>query len=595
EYTNGGEIEYEYLQEGLAVYVSQIRYDKNTIDFIYEERPDPIPVYYDGVKDKISKRLKEIVIKCNGSLYRKYEIKYEDQAYIEQLAKESFFSRIESVSESNSKGEHLNPTAFTWGVSSSSGMSENGVSSIVSTLLKIKGNNLISADINGDGISDLIARSNNWDVNTCVTTKKADGAISLSRHTNFTIENCESYTIADMDGDGKQSLVSLQISKGQATFKEHINGSMSRTVGLTSGKKPVFTAADLNNDGKDELIYIETAKNKDGKYKCGIFSNMSGLNNFYLSVWNGTPDGVIIRDFDGDGLKDMIITTEKGHFLYRNNGNGFASMFTGVSTSIYYSNGKEVLYTGDFNGDNLADILLYNPNSGSWCLYINQGRMIFSSKSLDALTNLKIKNEKFTHYDNDKEFCMVLDYDNDGKSDLLISDPRYRDASGWYENSYGRPTEHNIYWLRSTGEDFTTENSCKITAGEQLTAYFTMGDFDGDGSMDVMNWGYNCRTGDSSSKKLHLYKNSTHNNQSDKIVSVTNGLGRRDEIEYAPLSDESVYTPSASTEAKLMETRHLSVVKSITSNAGNSYRNKETFKYTGSRIHREGKGFMCFE
>ena len=34
EYTNGGEIEYEYLQEGLAVYVSQIRYDKNTIDFI---------------------------------------------------------------------------------------------------------------------------------------------------------------------------------------------------------------------------------------------------------------------------------------------------------------------------------------------------------------------------------------------------------------------------------------------------------------------------------------------------------------------------------------------------------------------------------
>ncbi len=273
EYTNGGEIEYEYLQEGLAVYVSQIRYDKNTIDFIYEERPDPIPVYYDGVKDKISKRLKEIVIKCNGSLYRKYEIKYEEQAYIEQLAKESFFSRIESVSESNSKGEHLNPTVFTWGVSSSSGMSENGVSSTVLTLLKIKGNNLISADINGDGISDLIARSDRWNVNAFVTKKEANGTIRLSTHTGtgFTIENCESYTIADMDGDAKQSLVSLQISKGQATFKEHINGSMSRTVGLTSGKKPVFTAADLNNDGKDELIYIETAKNKDGKYKCGIF------------------------------------------------------------------------------------------------------------------------------------------------------------------------------------------------------------------------------------------------------------------------------------------------------------------------------------
>ena len=586
EYTNGGEIEYEYLQEGLAVYVSQIRYDKNTIDFIYEECPDPIPVYYDGVKDKISKRLKEIVIKCNGSLYRKYEIKYKAG---ERL------SKIESISESNSKGEHLNPTVFTWGVSSSSGMSEEGISTTAVTLARIKGNNLISADINGDGISDLIARSDRWNVNAFVTKKEANGTISLSRHTNFTIENCESYTIADMDGDGKQSLVSLQISKGQATFKEHINGSMSRTVGLTSGKKPVFTAADLNNDGKDELIYIETAKNKDGKYKCGIFSNMSGLNNFYLSVWNGTPDGVIIRDFDGDGLKDMIITTEKGHFLYRNNGNAFASMFTSVSTSIYYNKGKEVLYTGDFNGDNLEDILLYNPNSGSWCLYINQGRMIFSSKSLDALTNLKIKNEKFTHYDNDKEFCMVLDYDNDGKSDLLISDPRYDRESNWIGEEWGTPNVHYIYWLRSTGEDFTTENSCEITSGEQLTAYFTMGDFDGDGSLDVLNWGYNCRTGDSSSKKLHLYKNSTHNTQSDKIISVTNGLSRKDEIEYAPLSDESVYTPSASTDAKLMETRHLSVVKSITSNAGNSYKSKETFKYTGSRIHREGKGFMCFE
>jgi hypothetical protein len=206
-----------------------------------------------------------------------------------------------------------------------------------------------------------------------------------------------------------------------------------------------------------------------------------------------------------------------------------------------------------------------------------------------------IKDETFTTKNDNKEFFRVLDFDNDGKSDLLISDPRYYRESNWIGQEWGEEDGHAMYWLRSTGNYFIMEKLCRIDDGIQQTKHITSGDFDGDGSADILNWGLNLRNGDDKALRLHLYKNSTYNTQSDKIISVTNGLGRKDEIEYAPLNDESVYTPSTSTDAKLMETRHLSVVKSITSNADNSYRNKETFKYTGSRIHREGKGFMCFE
>ncbi len=608
EYTNGGEISYEYLQEGLAVYVSQIRYDKNTIDFIYEERPDPIPVYYDGVKDKISKRLKEIVIKCNGSLYRKYEIKYKGQTLAEKITKESFFSRIEKITESNSEGESLNPTVFEWGEKSSARMID---SDIEVGLDNASERSLISADINGDGISDLIGLKGR-NLHYSMSRRNADGTIKIEKYsapTNTFIGEFKDYAIADIYGKGKQSLVTLQATDINARFLQYINGeygnsNQSYSIELTSYKKaPFFTAADLNNDGKDELIYIETVKSKDGKYKGGIVSDMSKTDNFYL-LMSQEPKQIMARDLDADGLKDLIVMSDGNIYICKNKGGIFSSMFS--VTRIISKDNKSKVYTGDFNGDGLEDFLTYDNGGGIWKILTNNGLLEFNSKSVIFSPNisgtvrfsldlLKIKDETFTAYNDDKEFCTVLDYDNDGKSDLLISNPIYVDPSHWYEKSYGRPAEHYMYWLRSVGEYFIMENSTQIDKGKQLSTQFAYGDFDGDGSIDVLNWGLNCRNGDDKATRWHLYKNKTHNTQSDKIVSVTNGLGRKDEIEYAPLSDESVYTPSASTEAKLMETRHLSVVKSITSNTGNSYRNKETFKYTGSRIHREGKGFMCFE
>lgn len=605
EYTNGGEIEYEYLQEGLAVYVSQIRYDKNTIDFIYEERPDPIPVYYDGVKDKISKRLKEIVIKCNGSLYRKYEIGYKAVYSFPKLADSEVFSKLESITESNGKGESLNPTVFNWGEPSSKRLTE---SSINVGLDNASERTLISADINGDGLNDLIGLNDKRNLHYSITRKNPDGTVKIERYSapvNTGIGEFKDYAIADINGDGKQSLVILQSTSVSTRFVEYINRSASSntfTINLTNSKKaPVFTAADTNNDGKDELIYIETNKNTNGTYRCGIVYGMSKVKNIELFLYN-EPKQITLRDFDADGLKELVIICEEKVYIYKSNGDSFSNVYARSINKVKTENVK----TGDFNGDGLEDLITHNVSDGSWKMYINDGLIDFKSKSVMVsndpmdiialpLDLAGIKDETFTTKNDNKEFFRVLDFDNDGKSDLLISNPKYSKGSNWIGQVWGEAAGHYMYWLHSTGDSFIIENSSKINDGIQQAKHFAVGDFDGDGSVEVLNWGLNCRNGDDKATRWHLYKNKTHNTQSDKIVSVTNGLGRKDEIEYAPLSDESVYTPSASTDAKLMETRHLSVVKSITSNADNSYRNKETFKYTGSRIHREGKGFMCFE
>ena len=128
----------------------------------------------------------------------------------------------------------------------------------------------------------------------------------------------------------------------------------------------------------------------------------------------GDPDSVITGDFDGDDLDDV--------FLYDRNATGAFSigLSTGVGTFTAGPAGGWAtgwnMTRADFDGNGLADLFLHNPLTGTWVKVINVGGGVFSYFGGGWLT-------EFTPY--------VTDLNGDGKSDVFL---------------YGRATGR---WLKS--------------------------------------------------------------------------------------------------------------------------------------------------
>jgi len=83
--TNGNDVRYDYSKDSGKTYLLRITYTgnedagvvgKNSVDFVLEDRADHIFNYMSGAKIETTKRLKEILAKCNGDLVWRYAIEY---------------------------------------------------------------------------------------------------------------------------------------------------------------------------------------------------------------------------------------------------------------------------------------------------------------------------------------------------------------------------------------------------------------------------------------------------------------------------------------------------------------------------------------
>src|SRR5262245_92087 len=122
-----------------------------------------------------------------------------------------------------------------------------------------------------------------------------------------------------------------------------------------------------------------------------------------------TGNGVAIVDFDNDGHPDIFLADGKAPLLYRNRGNGSFENVTAQSGLAAADWGQGVC-AGDFDNDGWTDLLLtyYGHNR----LYRNRGGR-FEDVTLSA--GLPVSGSRFG------TGCAFVDYDRDGKLDLLVS------------------------------------------------------------------------------------------------------------------------------------------------------------------------------
>jgi uncharacterized repeat protein (TIGR01451 family) len=182
----------------------------------------------------------------------------------------------------------------------------------------------------------------------------------------------------------------------------------------------------------------------------------------------GTPSGVVLADFDGDGNLDLAVT---------NGGAGNVSIFLGngdgtfqAATSFDAGVSPAALSKGDFNNDGKPDLAVFQPGdtntlaSGAMSVLLGKGDGSFQSPKITMLT---VATD-----------LAVADFDLDHKADVAVAD---------YDSSSG-----NIRVLTLTGNGDGTFQSAKqsaivqstISGGEDIR-YLAAADFDNDAKPDL--------------------------------------------------------------------------------------------------------------
>ena len=632
EDVHGNYITYTYSVSNLYAYLTSIVYGTNKnkdrgitcrIDFEYQSiGVSPYVFNIEGKKGMIDKCISSITSSCNDKTYRQYLLTYD--THTDQSTNK--FARLVSVQEKNSSGESLKPVCFNWGFLPARNVFLSQISTDTSDggeLEKEKDKYFFSTDINRDGVSDIIKISS-YEGNSISKTilHVSQSSISSTGDLSFlnpikfplpcqssfcgTTSIFEGFSTLDFDGDGfndiivpfhnysdgEWNVVELHMISGYDLCTRTVSNSSRINVPITSKEKiPLLACFDTDGDGKDDIICVDQVK-KNGTYPAVILKdgvNTSIDNTEFTVSLPQEPLKMFSGDYNNDGLIDIIILYKGGYKIYYNNG-GNENIQKFSEQNCYSSDGLEEQWRmeqGDFDGDGLLDFVYYR-NKETW-LWVarNNGDGTFTCTATD---DIGMGNHR-TSNDDDKFAVRVWDIDHDGRSDVMVCKP-------WYMKDQYAYTE--VRTLYSNGTTLILGDSIvKFREDDAKESYIFLGDFNGDGHLELANYGSNLLSTDDTFTEnvINVYKNSTDLSQTGKVTKITDSMGNSTDISYSYTTNPAVYSRTSGTNSQYpvnTYTLPLSVVKSTTSTNGAAGSQTVNYSYKDFKIHLAGAGALGF-
>ena len=599
----------------------------NEIIFTYSERDYREQSYVNGRQFIQDKLLNNIVVKTNGTQFKKYEINYKKLGTNYQF--------VDNIVEKNSQDQSANAITFE---NQSDNFTPPTTFSQNSRFDDIYGDNVISGDFNGDGKLDFVKGS------TLFLSRLEGGdefanisyqgeiigvgigiknSVILNKNLIFTAEgNFQQKSLTLRSYEFKNG--NLQIIKSKIVdlsiypelFTSHI-GQMTVMGYYVRAHKIGFNIqttkeGDFDGDGNSELIMnlvnlgIATpAQATDGPpyLEFGfdrrvIHINLEGENYNIAADFNTSKQSQIIN-FDGDGKSEILEIKDDFMNVYKLINNAFVKIYTTTKESF-----EDKIYLGDFNGDGKTDILApIAQDSSDWRMYISTG----NGFRKELYTNLFLYQPSWQGAPrknrNKLRIYSTSDLNKDGKSDFTIFESQvwFREgATDWNnpDSSYGfnylrnegvdangKPIFSNVYHIDPKELNWDGEDINYSMYGEHYIPLF------GNFRIAQLNTDFVIIH----KTKLITWDLGSKLNKLSKIKSITQG-GLKTDIQYASLtSTGNIYKSFYDTNpvqypyVSISENLNYDVVSRLVQ--GNR---KQDFRYRDMIGHLTGKGMLGF-
>jgi FG-GAP-like repeat len=274
---------------------------------------------------------------------------------------------------------------------------------------------LASADLNGDGLMDVVSASfNDAALAVFFNNKTTPGTFNPALFLNS--PGASQVAIADMNGDGLPDLVSADFNV--SLFIQTSPGTFAAPIGLYAGGANWVALGDLNDDGATDvaltdavgvkvLMHTGAASAPTFAAPVSVFTQTANFNVAGANI-------IAIGDVNGDGLNDLVITdpgptggmTPTVNVLLQDPAN-HGSFLAPVSYAIVAQDLPQSILLSDLTASGKLDIVIGGQQFVTVLLHdpANPGKFLPASSYASPRANE----------------IAVADINGDGKLDIVVS------------------------------------------------------------------------------------------------------------------------------------------------------------------------------